>query len=110
MIDRPIALAAVGFVVACEHGYSFQQRGLAGAVFAGNDSDRPVETQLEVIVQERKAERIGLAVVDARWIEPDPPQVRRRQPNVAISPGAHASAPSAVWTRDALLAASGDLP
>jgi hypothetical protein len=30
-------------------------------------------------VQKGKAERIGLAVIDAGWVEPDPPEVRRRQ-------------------------------
>jgi hypothetical protein len=94
MIDRPIALAAAGFVISREHGYAFKQGGFAGAVFTGNDGDRPVETQFEIIVQEREAERIGLAVGDARRLEPDPPQVRRRHPNVAISPRAHAPPPT----------------
>src|SRR5260221_13460289 len=109
MIDGPVALAAAGFVISGEHRDAFEQSGFAGAVFTGDDRDRLVETQLEVIVQERKAERIGRPVVDARWIEPDPPQVRRRHPNVAISPGTHAPAPTAVWTRYALLSASGDV-
>src|SRR5437868_1532618 len=108
MIDRPVALAAAGFVISGEHGYPFKERRLTGAVFADDDGDGLIETQLEVIVQEGKTERIGRAVVNARWIEPDAPQVRRRHPDGAVSPGAHASAPTAVWTRDALLSASGD--
>jgi hypothetical protein len=85
MIDRPIALAAPGFVISRKHSYPLKQRGFAGAVFTDNDRDRPVETQLEVVVQERKAERIGRAVVDARWLEPDAPEIRRRHIDRSIS-------------------------
>src|SRR5216684_4379136 len=85
MIDGPMALAAAGFVISGEHGYSFQQRRLAGAVFTDDDRDRPVETQFEVIVQERQAERIGRAVLDARWIEPDAPEIRRGHIDRSIS-------------------------
>src|SRR2546429_1069145 len=101
MIHRPVALAAAGLVISGEHGDPFKERRLTGAVFADDDGDGLIETQLEVIVQERQAERIGRAVVDARWIEPDAPQIRRRHPNGAIPPGAHAPAPTAVETRDA---------
>ena len=70
MIDRPVTLAATGLVISGEHRDPFEQGGFAGAVFTGDDRDRLVKTHLEVIVQERKAERIGRAVVNARWIEP----------------------------------------
>jgi hypothetical protein len=85
MIDRSIALAAAGFVIPGEHGYSFQQRRLAGAVFTNDDRDRPIKTQLEIIVQERQAERIGRAVGDARRLEPDAPEVWRRHIDGSIS-------------------------
>jgi hypothetical protein len=85
MIDRPITFAAAGFVISREHGYSFEERGFAAAVFTDDDGDRPVETQFEIIVQERKAERVRLAVVNPRRLKPDPPQIRRRQPDVALS-------------------------
>jgi hypothetical protein len=85
MIDRPIAPAAAGLVIAGKHGDPFQQRRFAGAIFADDDGDWPVKTQLEFTVQERKAERIGLAIVDARWIEPDAPEVWRRHVDGSIS-------------------------
>src|SRR6266852_3465359 len=85
MIDGHIALAAAGFVIASEHGNPFKKSGFAGAVFADDDGDRPVETQFEIILQERKTERIGRAVGDARWIEPDAPEIRRRQIDRSIS-------------------------
>jgi hypothetical protein len=85
MIDRHVALAAAGFVVAGQNGDPFQQRGFAGAVFAGDDGDRAVEIQIELISQERQAERIGRAVVDARRIEPDAPEIRRRHIDRSIS-------------------------
>jgi hypothetical protein len=67
-----------GFVVSGEHGDALQKRGFAGAVFPDDDGDGPVETQLKVILQERQAERIGRTVGDARGVEPDTPEVRRR--------------------------------
>jgi hypothetical protein len=85
MIDRPVSLAAAGFVIAGEHGDPFQQRGFAGAVFADDDRDRAVETEFEIVPQQGKAERIGLAVLNARWLEPDPPQIRRRHLDDAVS-------------------------
>src|SRR5713226_708566 len=94
MIDRPITLAAAGFVIAGEHGDPFQKSGFAGPVLTDDDGDRPVETQLKIILQERKTERIGRAVGDARWIEPDPLEVRRGQTNVPFV--AHAPAPPGV--------------
>src|SRR6202048_4979511 len=90
MVDGPEALAAAGVVIAGEHRDPLEQSGFAAAVFTDDDGDRLVEAQLEVIVQERKAERIRLAAGDARWIEPDSPQVRRRHPNVALSFRTHA--------------------
>src|ERR1700676_4362285 len=109
MVDGPVALAAAGVVKAGEHRDPPKQGGFAGPVFTGDDRDRPIETQLEVIVQERQTKRIRLAVGDARWIEPDPPQVRRRHPNVALSSGAHAPPPhSAFETLNDLLSRFGD--
>jgi hypothetical protein len=93
MIDRPITLAAAGLVVAGEHGDPFQESGFAGPVFTDDDGDGSIETQFEVVLQERKAERIGRTVVNPRRLEPDPPQVRRRHPNVALSFRTHAPAP-----------------
>jgi hypothetical protein len=48
-----------------------------------------IETQLEIIVQERKAERIGRAVGNTRRLKPDPPQIRRGHPDRSISSGGH---------------------
>ena len=79
MIDRHVALAAAGFVVSGEHGNPFQQRRFAGTVFADDDRDRPVETQFEIIAQQREAKRIGFAIGNPRWFEPNALQVRRRQ-------------------------------
>ena len=61
MIDRHIALAAAGFVIARQRGDAFEQRRFAGAVFADDDGDGAVEIQLEIVAQERQAERIGRA-------------------------------------------------
>src|SRR4029453_13136872 len=72
MIDRPVALAAAGLVITGQNGDALEQGGFAGAVFTGNDGNGSIETQLELIVQERQAERIGLAAGNARRIEPDP--------------------------------------
>ena len=77
MIDRPMAFAAAGFVIAGQHGDAFEQGGFAGAVFAGDDGDWPVETHLELVAQERQAERIGRRIGDEGSIEPDLPEVRR---------------------------------
>ena len=77
--------AAAGFVVSGEHRYAFQQRGLPGAVFADDDGDGAIETQLELIPQERKAKRIGRPIGNARWLEPDPLEVRCRHLDDAIS-------------------------
>jgi hypothetical protein len=54
MIDGPVALAATSFVISGEHRDAFKQSGFAGAVFADDDGDRPVETQFEISAQERK--------------------------------------------------------
>jgi hypothetical protein len=85
MIDRPVTLAAAGFVIACQHGDPFQQRGFAGAVLAGDDGDRPIEVHFEIVAQEWQTERIGLAIVDARQIERYALQIWRRQVDGAIS-------------------------
>jgi hypothetical protein len=47
MIDRSVALAAACFVIPGKHGDAFKQGRFAGAVFADDDGDRLVETQLE---------------------------------------------------------------
>jgi hypothetical protein len=85
VIDRPVALAAAGFVIAREHRDAFEQRRFASTVLTDDDGDRPVETQLEVVAQERQAERIGHTVGDSRRIEPEPPEIRRRQIDRSIS-------------------------
>ena len=85
MIDRAISLAAAGFVIAGQHGDAFEQGGFAGAVFAGDDGDRPVETHLELLAQERQAERIGRGIGDERRIEPHLPQVWRGHVDGAIA-------------------------
>src|SRR5436305_12634961 len=92
MIDRPITLATAGLIIAREHGNPFQQRGLSGAVFADDDGEGPIETELEIVPQQGKAERIGLAVLNARWLEPDPPEIRRRHLDDAVSLRTHARA------------------
>jgi hypothetical protein len=71
VIDRHVTLAAAGFVVSGEPGDALQQSGFASAVFADNDRDQVIETQFEVSLQERQAERIDRTVGDARWVEPD---------------------------------------
>src|ERR1700737_258949 len=90
MIDRPIALAAAGLVKSCEDRDPLEQSGFAGPVFTDDDRDRPIETQLKLVLQKRKAKRIGRAVGNARWLEPNAPKVRRRHPNDAISFRTHA--------------------
>jgi hypothetical protein len=66
MIDRHIALAAAGLVIAGHRRDPFEQRRFAGAVLADDDGDRVRETQLEIVLQERQAERIGGAVGNFR--------------------------------------------
>ena len=85
MIDRQISLGAAGFVIAREHGDALQQGRFAGAVLADDDGDGAIETQLEIVAQERQAERIGLAVGDPRRLEPDAPEIRRRQVDRLVS-------------------------
>ena len=85
VIDRHVALAAAGFVVAGEHGDAFKKCGFARAVLADDDGDRLVKTQFEIVAQQGKAERIGLAVRDAGWVEPDALQIRRRQIDRSVS-------------------------
>jgi hypothetical protein len=86
MIDRHVAFAATSLVISRQHRNAFQQGRFAGAVFTGNDGDGPIEDKLEIVLQKRQAERIGLAIGNARWIEPDPFQVRRGHIDGAISP------------------------
>jgi hypothetical protein len=86
MIDRSIAFAAARFVISGQHRDPLKQRRLSGPVLADDDGDGAIEAQLKVVVKKRQAERIGLAVGDARRIEPDPCQIRRRHVDGAISP------------------------
>ena len=85
MIDRTIALAAARFVIASQYGDPFEQCGFAGAVLAGDDGNRPIEAQLEIIQQKRQTERIGRSILNSRRIEPDPFQIWRWQIDGAIS-------------------------
>ena len=85
MIDRHITLAAPGFVVAGQHGDRFQEGGFAGAVFAGDDGDGPIETQFEIIAQEWQAERIAGAIGNARRVKPDTPEIWRRHVDGSIA-------------------------
>src|ERR1700730_16456322 len=85
MIDRPVALAAAGFVISGEYGDPFQQSGFAGPVFTDDDRDRPVEIQFEGSPQKSKAERLSRGGGDARRLEPDAPQIRRRHIDRSIS-------------------------
>jgi hypothetical protein len=89
MIDRHVAFAAAGLVVAGEHRNPLQQRRFAGAVLADDDGDGVLEIELEVALQERQAERIGGGISDARSVEPDSLEIRRRQVDRAISPIGH---------------------
>jgi hypothetical protein len=85
MIDRPITLATAGSVIAGERGDPLEQRRFARPVLTDDDGDGALEAQLEVVSQERQAERIGFAVRHARRIEPEPLEIRRRQVDVALS-------------------------
>jgi hypothetical protein len=93
VIHRTIALAAAGLVISGEHRDSFEQGGFTGAVLTGDDGDRSIETQLELVAQERQTERIGRSILNARRVEPDPRQIRRGHVDGAISLRTHASTP-----------------
>jgi hypothetical protein len=69
---------------------SIRRISFKNSIFADNDGDGSVEAQVEVIVQEGKAERIGRAVVDARGLEPNALEVRRRHIESSISSCGHA--------------------
>jgi hypothetical protein len=89
MVDRHVSLAAAGFVIASQHGDAFQQRRFAGAVLADDDGDGAIEAQFEIVAQQRQAERIGLAVGDARRLEPDALEIRCRQIDRPFAAGSH---------------------
>jgi hypothetical protein len=93
MIDRRVALAAARFIVTGQHGDALQQSGFAGAVLADDDGDRAIEAQLEIVVQQRQAKRVALAVGDPRRIQPDAPEVRRRHVDRLVSTSCHARLP-----------------
>src|SRR5438270_7629382 len=76
MINGPVALAATSFIKADEHGYSLQKRGFAGAIFADDDGNRPIEIQFKIVAQKRQAEWIGCGLGDTQGIEPDAFQIR----------------------------------
>jgi hypothetical protein len=78
MIEGHVTPGAAGFVIAGEHGDPFKQGGFTGPVFANDDCDGPIETQLKLIPQKGKTKRIGRAVGDARRVQPDAPEVWRR--------------------------------
>lgn len=85
MIDRAIALAAAGLVIAGEHGDAFEQRRFSGAVLADDDGDRPVEGELEFLAQEGQAPGIGVGVRHGVAVEPDAPEIRRGQVGLGSS-------------------------
>lgn len=85
MIDRRITLAAAGLVITDEDADAFQQSRFAGAVLADDDGDGAIEVKRELIVQKRQAERIGLAILNERRIDPYPLEIWRRQVDIAIS-------------------------
>ena len=84
VIDRPIAFAAARPVVPRQRGDAFEQGRFSGAVLAGNDGDRSVEVQFKTVPQKRQAERIGLALGCAHRLEPNAPEIRRRQIDGAV--------------------------
>src|SRR6516165_6251080 len=90
MVDRPIALAAARLVVAGKHGNALEQRRLAGAVLADDDGDGVVECELESVLQERQAERIGLRLIDQSCVKPDSLEIGRQQVYRPVSLAAHA--------------------
>ena len=51
-----------------------------------DDRDGSIETQLETVPQKGQAKRVGIGLGDAILIEPNPPKVRRGQPDGSISP------------------------
>src|ERR1700722_4882307 len=93
VIDRPVALAAASLVVPRHYRDALQQGRLPRPVLADDDGDRPIEILLEIIAQERQAERIGLAIGDPRRIEPDAPEVWRRHVDCLVVSSRHTSAP-----------------
>ena len=106
VIDRHVALAAAGFVVAGERGDPFQERRLAGAVLAHDDGDGAVEAELEVLCQERQAEWISRGVLDQRAVEPHPPQIRRRKIDDTTALPGHASLARSIATNPTCEAAA----
>ena len=92
MIDRHVTLAAAGLVIAGKRRDPLQQRRLPGAVLADDDGDGAFETQLEIIPQERKTTWIGLAIGDARRIEPKPPEIGCRQVDRSMTSRTHVRA------------------
>ena len=76
MIQRPIAFASTGLVVASQHRDPFEQRRFPSAVFANDDRDGAIEVECEIGLKERQAEGIGIAVANPGRIQPEAFQVR----------------------------------
>ncbi len=79
-------LAAAGFVKPGHYGNGLEQSRFAGAVFADDDGDRPIEVEIKPVAQERKAERISSAILDEFRIKPDSSQIWRRHIDSLASP------------------------
>jgi len=79
-------------IVAGQRRDAFQQGRLADAVLANDDGDGAIETEIETFREKRQAERIGLRVRDPRRLQPDPPEIRRRQIDRFVS-SCHARLP-----------------
>src|SRR6476661_4595111 len=92
MINRTIAFPTAGLVITGEDSDAFKQGRFADAVLADDDSDGAIETELEIVVQQRQAEQIGLAVSDPRRIEPSSP--RRTPPDRRRTPASPDNGPS----------------
>ena len=85
MIDGTVALAATGLVITGERRDAFEERRFPRAVLADDDRHRLVESDGEFVSQERQAERIDGLILDTVAIDPDAPQVGRRQIDDAIA-------------------------
>src|ERR1700754_4902529 len=94
MIDRLVALATSGIVIAGERSYAFEQRRFTCTVFSDDDGDRLVKADFEFIAKKWQSERIGLAIFNSRWIEPDTLQIRSGQIDLSILSGHSSRCPS----------------
>jgi hypothetical protein len=85
MVDRHIALAAAGFVIAGQNGDPFEQCGFARAVLADNDGDGAIEGERELVTQKRQAKWIGLRIRHTGGVKPKPPEIGCRQVDVTFA-------------------------